>query len=50
MLGTGFALMFLALTQVPVANKNTTEIYCMEKLGWKYNSAVLAIIYCNSGK
>ena len=45
--GTGFVLMLLALTQVPVAIKNTAEIYCMEKLGQKYNSAVVAIIQCN---
>ena len=48
--GTGFALIFLALTQVPVAIKTTAEIYCMEKLGQKYNSAVVAIIQCNGGK
>ena len=48
--GTGFALMLLALTQVPVAIKTTAEIYCMEKLGHKYNSAVVAIIQCNGGK
>ena len=48
--GTGFALMLLALTQVPVAIKTTAEIYCMEKLGQKYNSAVVAIIQCNGGK
>ena len=35
--GTGFAQMLLALTQVPVAIKTTAEIYCMEKLGQKYN-------------
>ncbi len=48
--GTGFALMLLALTRVPVAIKTTAEIYCMEKLGLKYNSAVVAIIQCNGGK
>tara|TARA_B100000579_G_scaffold302454_1_gene252318 strand:+ start:519 stop:647 length:129 start_codon:yes stop_codon:yes gene_type:complete len=42
--------MFLALTQVPVVIKTTTEIYCMEKLGQKYISATVAIIQCNSGK
>ena len=46
----GFALMLLALTQVPQAIKTTAEIYCMEKLGQKYNSAVVAIIECNGGK
>ena len=30
--GTGFVLMLLALTQIPVAIKTTAEIYCMEKL------------------
>ena len=45
--GTGFILMLLALTQVPVAIKTLAEIYCMEKLGQKYNSAVVAIIQCN---
>ena len=48
--GTGFALILWALTQVPVAIKTTAEIYCMEKLGQKYNSAVLAIVQCNGGK
>ena len=48
--GKGFALMLLALTQVPVAIKTTAEIYCMEKLGQKYNSGVVAIIQCNGGK
>ena len=48
--GTRFALILLALTQVPVAIKTTAEIYCMEKLGQKYNSAVLATIQCNGGK
>ena len=35
--GTGFALILLALTQVPVAIKTTAEIYCMKKLAQKYN-------------
>ena len=48
--GTRFVLMLIALTQVPVAIKTTAEIYCMEKLGQKYNSAVVAIIQCNGGK
>ena len=48
--GTGFALMLLALTQVPVVIKTTAEIYCMEKLVQKTNSAVEAIIKCNGGK
>ena len=47
---TGFAIMVLALTQVPVAIKITVEIYCMEKLGQKYNSVVVAIVQCNGGK
>ena len=48
--GTGFTLMLLALTQVPVAIKTTADIYCMEKLGQKYNSVVVATIQCNGGK
>ena len=48
--GTGFALMLLALTQVPEAIKAAVETYCMEKLGQKYNSAIIAIIQCNGGK
>ena len=48
--GTRFALILLALTQGPVAIKTTAEIYCMEKLGQKYNSAVVAIVKCNGGK
>ena len=48
--GTVFAMMLLALTQVLVAIKTTAEIYCMEKHGQKYNSAVVAIIQCNGGK
>ena len=31
--GTGFALIVLALTQVPVPIKTSAEIYCMEKVG-----------------
>ena len=42
--------MFLALTQVPEAIKAAVETYCMEKLGQKYNSAIIAIIQCNGGK
>ncbi len=26
------------------------EIYCMEKVAQKYNSAVVAIVKCNGGK
>ena len=47
--GTGFALMILALTQVPVAIKTSAEIYCMEKVGQAQGSAVAAIIKCNGG-
>ena len=47
--GTGFALMLLALTQVPVAIKTSAEIYCMEKVGQKRGSVVAAIIKCNGG-
>ena len=47
--GTGFALMVLALTQVPVAIKTSAEIYCMEKVGQTEGSAVIAITKCNGG-
>ena len=47
--GAGFALMVLALTQIPVAVKTTAEIYCMEKVGQVHGSAVAAIIKCNGG-
>ena len=47
--GTGFALIVLALTQVPVAIKTSAEIYCMEKVGQTEGSAVAAIIKCNGG-
>ena len=42
--------MLLALNRIPIAIKTTAEIYCIEKLGQKYNSALLAIIQCNGGK
>ena len=48
--GKRFVIMLLALTQVPVAIKTTADIYCMEKLGQKYNSVVVATIQCNGGK
>ena len=48
--GTGFALVILALTQIPVAIKTSAEIYCMEKLGQQQGSAIAAIIKCNGGK
>ena len=47
--GTGFALMILALTQIPVAIKTSAEIYCMEKVGQAQGSVVAAIIKCNGG-
>ena len=47
--GTGFALIILALTQVPVAIKTSAEIYCMDKVGQAQGSAVAAIIKCNGG-
>ncbi len=46
---TGLALMVLTLTQIPVAIKATSEIYCMEKIGQAQGSAVTAIIKCNGG-
>ena len=48
--GTGYALMLLSLIQVPLAIKTTAEIYCMKKLGQKYNLEVVAILQCNGGK
>ena len=47
--GTGFALMTLAMTQVPVAIKSSAEIYCMERMGQVEGSGVIAIIKCNGG-
>ena len=48
--GKGFVLLLLALTQMPIATKTTAEIYCMEKVGQKYNSAVVVIMQCNGSK
>ena len=45
--GTGFALMVLALTQIPVAIKTSAEIYCMEKVGAQTGSFVAAVKECN---
>ena len=45
--GTGFALIVLALTQVPVAIKTSAEIYCMEKVGFRTGSFVVAVKECN---
>ena len=42
--------MLLALTQVPVAIKTIAEISSMEKLGQKYNPAVVSVIQCNGGE
>ncbi len=47
--GTGFALILLAITQIPVAIKISAEIFCMEKIGQKYGSVVEAVIKCNGG-
>ena len=47
--GTGFALIVLALTQVPVAIKTTAENFCMEKVGQEQGTAVEGIIKCNGG-
>jgi len=46
----GFTLMLLALNQIPIAIKTTAEIYFIEKLFQKYNSAVLSIIQCDGDK
>ncbi len=48
--GTGFALMVLALTQIPIAIKTSAEIYCMEKVGQKDGSMIAAVRKCNGGK
>ena len=45
--GTGFALMVLALTQIPVAIKTSAEIYFMEKVGVQAGSFVAAVKECN---
>lgn len=56
--GTGFALMLLALTQVPVAIKNSAEVACIGQSSnkiWKINknhseANILAVQICNGGK
>ncbi len=45
--GTGFALILLAATQIPVAIKTSAEIYCMEKVGVQTGSFVAAVKECN---
>ncbi len=45
--GTRFALIILALTQIPVALKTSAEIYCMEKAGSKAGSFVAGVKECN---
>ena len=45
--GTGFALMVLTLTQIPVEIKTSAEIYCMEKVGVQIGSFVTAVKECN---
>tara|TARA_Y100001968_G_C19358400_1_gene718447 strand:- start:71 stop:292 length:222 start_codon:yes stop_codon:yes gene_type:complete len=55
--GTGFALMLLALTQVPVAIKNTAELSCIGQTSnkiWKIENNhseanMLAVQRCNGG-
>ena len=55
--GTGFALMLLALTQVPVAIKNTAELSCIGQASnkiWKIENNhseanMLAVQRCNGG-
>ena len=55
--GTGFALMLLALTQVPIAIKNTAEIACIGQASnkiWKIENNhseanMLAVRRCNGG-
>lgn len=48
--GTGFALIVLALTQIPVALKTSAEIYCIEKLWGTTRSTVAAVQRCNGGQ
>ena len=53
--GTGFALMFLALTQVPVSIKNAAEVVCIGQTSnkiWKSeknhaDANMLAVQRCN---
>ena len=53
--GTGFALMMLALTQVPVGIKNTAEVVCIGQTSnkiWKSeknhaDANMLAVQRCN---
>ena len=55
--GTGFALMLLALTQVPVAIKNIAELSCIGQASnkiWKIENNhseanMLAVQRCNGG-
>ncbi len=55
---TGFALMILALTQVPIAIKNAAEIVCIGQTSnkvWKLEknhaeANMLAVQRCNGGK
>ena len=55
--GTGFALIILALTQVPVAIKNAAEVVCIgqtsNKIWQKENNHMeanmLAVQRCNGG-
>ena len=56
--GTGFALMFLALTQVPVALKNAAEVFCIGQTSnkiWEIEknhseANMLAVQICNGRK
>ena len=53
--GTGFALMILALTQVPVGIKNATEVFCIGQTSniiWKLEknhaqANMIAVQRCN---
>ena len=53
--GTGFALMILALTQVPVGIKNAAEVVCIQQVSnkiWKLEknhaeANILAVQRCN---
>ena len=56
--GTGFALMILALTQVPVGIKNAAEVFCIGQTSnkiWKLEknhgeANMLAVQRCNGRK
>ena len=56
--GTGFALIVLALTQLPAAIKNAAEVACIGQTSYKIwqkennhsEANMLAVQMCNGGK